>query len=158
EGPRFLTRITVPVAQVGALEVRVLARDTTGTVRLSAPITLEVGAPGATLLHLVADPLVLMNETPMLPLTVRGAYSDGIDRDLREGVLYEIDEPDPAVPSYPYNGSGIASVDDSGMVTAKARGSTLCHVTFGNVTTDVVVEVAEIRPVLRVWKPGFVSW
>jgi hypothetical protein len=69
-----------------------------------------------------------------------------------------MDTQDPRKPGYPYNGTGVAVVDAAGVVTAKTKGTTVCRVTYGGRTLDVVVEVAGIRPTVTLQNPGFISW
>jgi hypothetical protein len=113
-----------------------------------------------TLVRLESEKATLLCATPSRQLRVYGIYSDGIRREVTHapGILYEMDTQDPRKPEYPYNGTGVAVVDAAGVVTAKTRGSTLCHVTYADRRIDIVVEVAEIRPTLTLQKPGFISW
>ena len=69
-----------------------------------------------------------------------------------------MDTQDVRKPNYPYNGTGVAIVDAAGVITAKTRGTTVCHITYQTRQLDVVVEVAGIRPTITLQKPGFISW
>jgi hypothetical protein len=160
-GAGFSSRLTIPGDAVGPYAIGLAARATTGHVVLADPVTVMVTAPGdVTLVRLDADRLTLMDFTPVKQLRLYGIYSDGKRREVTRarGATYEIDAADPRKPNFPYNGTGIATVSGTGAVTAISQGSTLCRVSFGGRKLDVVVEVAGIRPLLTLAKPGFLSW
>jgi hypothetical protein len=160
-GPGFNTTVTLPPDVFGALTIRLLANDANSNLKSAAPVTVSVVPPGnVTLVRLESEKATMLYATPTQQLRVYGIYSDGIRREVThaEGIVYEMDTQDPRKPNYPYNGTGVAVVDASGVVTAKTQGSTLCHVTYSGRRVDVVVEVAEIRPTVTLQKPGFISW
>jgi hypothetical protein len=102
----------------------------------------------------------MLNASPERQMHVFGIYSDGVRRELTkaQGIVYEIETADIRKSNYPYNGTGVAVVNASGVVTAKSQGSAVCHVTFAGHGVDVVIEVAEIRQTVTLQKPGFISW
>jgi hypothetical protein len=102
----------------------------------------------------------MLNATPTRQLRIYGIYTDGVRREVTHapGIRYEMDTQDPRKPNYPYNGTGVAVVDALGVVTAKTHGSTMCHVAYAGRLLDLVVEVAEIRPIVTLQNPGFISW
>jgi hypothetical protein len=143
------------------LTIDLLAKDAGGNIKRASPVHVTATVPGGVaLLRLDADPATLLYATPTRQLHVHGIYSDGVRREVTHlpGILYEMDPQDIRKPNYPYNGTGVAVVDANGLVTAKTTGSTICHITYEGRRVDVVVEVAELRPVLTLQPPGFISW
>ncbi len=160
-GERFSTSVNVPGEAIGVATVGLLARDVGGNLFEATPVTINIVAPpSAALTRLAAEKLVLLDGTPSAQLRVSGVYSDGESLDVTRapGIVYEMDTQDPRKSGYPYNGTAVAIVGADGMVDAKARGSTICHVNYQGHAVDVVVEVAGIRPTLTIQKPGFISW
>jgi hypothetical protein len=160
-GEGFSTSVTVPADAIGPLVIELVAKDANSNFKTAAPVTISVAAPGnVALVRVDAEKLTMLHATPTRQLRVFGIYSDGVTRELTHapGILYEMDTQDPRKPNYPYNGTGVAVVDASGVVTAKTHGSTVCHVTYFARKIDVVVEVADIRPTVTLQKPGFISW
>jgi hypothetical protein len=160
-GAGFLTSMTLPADLIGPLTIELVARDADGNFKSAAPVTISVVVPGnTTLLRLDAEKTTMLYATPTRQLRVHGIYSDGVRRELTRaaGIFYEMDTQDPRKPNYPYNGTGVAVIDAIGVVSAKAKGSTVCHVTYEGRRIDVVVEVADIRPTVTLQKPGFISW
>jgi len=160
-GAGFATSVTLPADSIGPLTIELLAKDANGNVKSAAPVTITAVVPGnVSLVRLDAEKSTLLCATPTRQLRVYGIYSDGIRREVTHapGILYEMDTQDPRKPNYPYNGTGVAVVDAAGVITAKTRGSTVCHVSYCGRKIDVVVEVADIRPTVTLQKPGFISW
>jgi hypothetical protein len=160
-GPGFTTTVTIPVDMIGEVTIRLLANDANSNLKSAAPVTVTVVPPGnVSLVRLDSEKATLLYATPTRQLRVYGIYSDGIRREVTHapGVLFEMDTQDPRKPEYPYNGTGVAVVDADGVITAKTRGTTLCHVSYSGRSIDIVVEVAEIRPTMTLQKPGFISW
>ena len=160
-GERFTTNLTIPPGKIGPFTIGLIGKDANGNLKAAAPVTVNVVAPAsAELVRLDAERLILLSASPTEQLRVFGIYSDGVRRELTHvpGILYEMDTLDVRKPNYPYNGTGVAIVDTAGLVTAKTRGTTVCHVTYQTRALDVVVEVAGIRPTITLQKPGFISW
>jgi hypothetical protein len=160
-GDPFVTTATIPAAAIGPIAIGLLARDASGNVKSATPVTITAVVPGnVALRRLDAEKLTLLYASPIRQLRVYGCYSDGIRREITHepGIVYEMDTQDPRKPNYPYNGTGVAVVDAGGLVAAKTHGTTLCHVSYSGLRLDVVVEVAEILPMLTILKPGFISW
>jgi hypothetical protein len=160
-GDGFSTHVTLPPDSMGPITVHVLARDANGNVKIAFPVTITAVVPGnVTLLRLDAEHVTLLYASPTRQLHVFGIYSDGMRRELTHapGVTFEMDTQDIRKPNYPYNGTGVAVVDASGLITAKTKGTTVCHIAYAGIAVDVVVEVAEIRPSVTLQKPGFISW
>jgi hypothetical protein len=160
-GVGFAANFPVPADVIGPMTIELLAKDASGNFKSATPVTINVAAPsGLTLVRLDAEKSTLLYATPSLQLRIYGIYSDGVRRQVTHapGIRYEMDTQDPRRPNYPYNGTGVAVVDSSGVVTAKTYGSTVCHVAYGGRKIDVVVEVADIRPTLTLQPPGFISW
>jgi hypothetical protein len=146
---------------MGPVTIELVARDANGNLKSAAPVTVTAVVPGdVSLLRLDAARMIMLYASPVQQLHVFGIFSDGVRRDLSHvpGVVFEMDTQDIRKPNYPYNGTGVAVVDSSGLVTAKTQGASVCHVSYLGHTLDVVVEVAEIRPAIGVQKPGFISW
>jgi IPT/TIG domain/FG-GAP-like repeat/ASPIC and UnbV len=160
-GAGFTARVTVPSDVVGPITINLVARDVSGHLAIATPVTAIAVVPGdVTLRRLYADKVTMLYASPTAQIHVYGVYADGVLRDITRvpGLIFEMDTQDPRKPNYPYNGTGVATVDATGLVTAKTQGSTLCHVTYSGQTVDVVIEVAEIRPTVTILKPGFISW
>jgi hypothetical protein len=160
-GPGFSTTVAVPTDVIGPLTIELLAKDNQSNFKTATPVTITVGAPGgAALLRLDAEKVTMLNATPTRQLRIYGIYTDGVRREVTHapGIRYEMDTQDPRKPNYPYNGTGVAVVDALGVVTAKTHGSTMCHVAYAGRLLDLVVEVAEIRPIVTLQNPGFISW
>ncbi len=160
-GEGFTTSVALPADAIGPLVVELVAKDANSNFKTAAPVTINLVAPGnVSLLRLDAEKLTMLHASPIRQLRVYGTYSDGVRRELTQapGILYEMDTQDPRKPNYPYNGTGVAVVDEAGVVTAKTQGTTVCHVSYFARRIDVVVEVAGIRPTVTLQKPGFISW
>ena len=160
-GPAFLASVVVPANVIGPIKIGILARDAIGNVQLSPTITIQSVMPGSVALsRLDAEAITLLHASPTGQLHVFGIYSDGVRREVtnQAGIVYEMDNQDPRKPNYPYNGTGVAVVDAAGVVTAKAKGKAICHVTFAGHGVDVVIDVAEIRETVTLQKPGSISW
>ena len=160
-GDAFATEVSIPAEFLGPLTIELVAKDVNSNFKATAPVTITVVAPGnVALTRIDAEKATLLEADPSRQLHVYGFYSDGVRREVSHatGILYEMDTQDPRKPNYPYNGTGVAVVDAGGKVTAKAKGSTVCHITYGGRTIDVVIEVAGIRPTVTLQKPGFISW
>jgi pimeloyl-ACP methyl ester carboxylesterase len=160
-GDGFSTVITLPPDTIGPVAIEALARDASGNLKAAAPVSVMAIVPGNVgLLRLDAERVTMLDATPTRQLRVYGIFSDGILRELTHapGVTYEMDTQDIRKPNYPYNGTGVAVIDASGLVTAKTQGETICHIGYAGLAVDVVIEVAGIRPSVTVQKPGFISW
>jgi hypothetical protein len=160
-GDGFTAQVSIPSDVVGPLTIECLAKDAGGNLKLAEPVTVTVAVPGnVALVRLDAEPMTLQFATPQRQLHVHGVYTDGTRRDVTHGtgISYEMDTQDIRKPNYPYNGTGVAVVDQNGLVTAKTCGATVCHVTYNGLTADVVIEVAEVRPTLTLLRPGLISW
>lgn len=149
-GPAFQATVTIPSDYLGALNVNVDAQDNQGNVVSAIPVTVNVTQPpGVEMLRIHGAKLTLLSMQPQRKLKIEGVFSDGINRDMSNvpGMVYEIDPPN--LPQFPYSGTAIATVDANGVVTAKTRGTTICHVTYGQYVTDVLINVDEIALTLR---------
>jgi len=160
-GELFTTRLVMPADHLGPITIELLAKDANGNIKRAVPVHVTVAVPGSVaLLRLDAEPATLLYASPSRQLHVHGVYSDGVRREVTRvpGILFEMDTQDIRKPDYPYNGTGVAVVDASGLVTAKTCGSTVCHITYEGRRVDVLIEVAELRPALSLQRPGFISW
>jgi hypothetical protein len=160
-GDGFTTSVTLPVDAIGPVTIELIARNGNGNLKSASPVTITAIVPGdVSLLRLDAARMIMLYTSPEQQLHVFGVFSDGVRREITHvpGVVFEMDTQDIRKPNYPYNGTGVAVVDPSGLVSARTQGTTVCHVSYSGHSLDVVVEVAEIRPVIGVQKPGFISW
>lgn len=147
-GPGFSTTLDLPLEFIGTLRIGLIARDAAGRLVTASPVTVSVVAPpGASPEFLVAERLVLLAGTPVRQLHVFAVDAAGMRREVTRvpGVTYFIAPP---APDSPDSGTAIATVDEQGLVTARAVGKTLCHVGHAGLSEDVVVEVKEMAPTL----------
>src|SRR5262249_35489697 len=145
-GDDFSTVVTVPASAVGSVKIGLVAKDATGNIKIAPPVWINVIVPGNVALQRIdAEKVSLLSASPAAQLHVYGNYSDGIRREITRapGITYEMDAPDPRKSDYPYNGTGVAEVDASGVITGKTHGTTICHVNYAGLAIDVVIEVAE---------------
>ena len=160
-GPGFNAQVSVPPNYIGPLTVGLLAKDAAGNVLEATPVSITVEVPASVSLQgLRAEQVNLLWGSPTAQLHVYGDYSDGIEREVTEaaGIVYVVDRPDPTKPDYPHNGSAIAEVSSTGLVTAGTFGTTVCHVAYQSKALDVILDVAGVRTKLLPMKLGGVGW
>jgi hypothetical protein len=143
--PPFATNFAIPADAVGDVLVEAVGVDAAGTLGFSDPVAMHVqaGSPLASLEAMDAAP-VLFGAGDSRGLAIVGHFDDGILRDVTSptaGTTYASADP------------GIATVSDSGLLTAVAPGETVVVVENAGVSTTVSVTVLANRSPLAVAGP-----
>ena len=129
----FEAEFELPADHVGEVEFSALGTDADETLLTSVPEAFFVPPPDGLLeLEAAPDPLELWAFAPDRQVEITGHYSDGVARDLTGrdvSVAFAVDD------------SGIAMVDDAGVVSAVSVGSTMLHVVLADQQVDLRVIV-----------------
>lgn len=133
DSPPYAADFVVPADSVGSLVVRAFGRDGGNELAKANPISVSI-AVSANLLDLVVrpDPVRLYGYIGPERLTVRGLYSDAVERNLSGsaiGAVYTSADPN------------IATVDATGVLTPRRVGATTVEVSSGSVSRVVDVLV-----------------
>ncbi|URN96661.1 MAG: chitobiase/beta-hexosaminidase C-terminal domain-containing protein [Candidatus Pristimantibacillus lignocellulolyticus] len=120
----------------GTFNFTISATDSATTpATASAPYTMTIVAPAPTLTHLTSNPanvmLTAVGTTEALAITA--SFDDAQSLNVTD------------VAQYASNNVSVATVNDAGIVTAVASGTTTIVVTYGSLTLNVPVMVTESR-------------
>jgi len=131
--PPYVLHVHVPETWLGPFELTAIAMNEDGDITLADPVSVHVVTSSA-LVELSAIPaeLYLFAYAPNIQLSITGLFDDGVWRNVTDATFGT---------EYTVLGPANATVDENGLVTAQATGSTVIRISNQGSVLDIPVNV-----------------